>query len=319
LDLAPYIRELILLNECVILPDFGGFETHYAAAEYDVVHKRMLPPTKKVQFRADYIKGGEVLENHLCKHLNIKKEQASVLIRSYVQELNAQLDENREIIIAGVGLFTKGLGNSIDFSPFENENYLAESFGLDALPFEKSIEKPERQTKELKIRPRSNTLLFVVVGIGLICLLLILTIFISSKFDLYLFNIGDNAENNEMIIIGNSHYSDSIQKKIDESLSESTNLKSALYYSEQASSIKEAAAYPSFFLVAGSFRGLRNAELTRKELIKEGYSPEIIENDGYFRVTIGSFSDKMEAINELQRLRRQLNRSVWLLSLENNG
>ena len=138
MDLAPFIRELILLNECVILPDFGGFETQYAAAQYDNIHKRMLPPTKKVHFKSDFIKGGGVLEDHLCANLNINKEQAVLLIDNYVQELNERIDENREAIVAGVGLFTKGLGNSLDFTAFEDENYLVESFGLDALPFEKN-------------------------------------------------------------------------------------------------------------------------------------------------------------------------------------
>jgi hypothetical protein len=34
-DLAPYIRELILNHECIVLPDFGGFETTYSPEQYN--------------------------------------------------------------------------------------------------------------------------------------------------------------------------------------------------------------------------------------------------------------------------------------------
>jgi hypothetical protein len=317
LDLAPYIRELILLNECVILPNFGGFETQYSAAQYDSVHKRMLPPTKKVRFRSDYQKGGDVLEDHLCKHLHIKKDKAALIIEKYVKALNEQIEERREAIIEGVGLFTKGLGNSLNFMAFEEENYLADSYGLEALPYEEKHIEKIIEPYELKIRPRRNTLTIVAVGIGVIFLLLVLTIFISSKFDLYLFNIGDRNNQNDLLIIGNQFVqTDSTARQLDNTIVESTHLKKALFYSETQS--KELHQdITSFYLVAGSFKTLRNAEISQQELVKEGFLPDIIKNQGFYRVSIGNYTDKQEALQELQRFRRQINRSVWLLEVKN--
>ena len=314
MDLAPYIRELILLNECVILPEFGGFETQYAAAQYDKLNKRMLPPTKQVHFRDDFLKGGGTLEDHLCQHLNVQSDQATLYIEDYVLDLKTRINNNREAIISGVGLFTKGLGNSLSFTPFEEENYLAESFGLEALPIEeKEIELIPEQKREFKIRPRSNTLMFVIVGAIVISVLLVLTVFISSKFDLYLFNIGDQETQSDLIIIGNNSDSDSTYQSINNTLKESTYLKSALHYSEEEN-VNSDQDFQIYYLVAGSFKALKNAEITRNELVQDGYVPEIIENKGYYRVSIGTFYNKQEALRELQRLRRQLDRSVWLLT-----
>jgi hypothetical protein len=307
-----------MLNECIILPGFGGFETHYLPAQYDNRHKRMLPPTKKVHFRADYLKGGEALEDHLCKHLHIKHEQAKLLIDEYVTVLNQRLAENREAIIGGVGLFTLGLGDNLSFTAFEEENYLAESFGLEAFPFsqpEKAAPKVYPQ-KELKIRSRSNTLYFVVLGIVVISVLMAITVFISSKFDLYLFNIGDSSAQNDLIIIGNITDVDTSKKLIDSTIEESTNLKKALYYSESLAEKPESVS-KIYYLVAGSFKTYKNAEVLEKKMIDEGYLPQIIDNNGYYRVSIANFSNKKQALKELQRLRRQLDRSVWLLTVSN--
>lgn len=316
MDLAKYIRELILLNECVILPGFGGFETQYTAAKYNNATRQMMPPSKQVHFRSDYVQGSGVLEDHLSKCLRINTEQANLLITEYVTQLNKNLDNNNEAIISGVGLFTRSLGDLINFTPFQEENYLVDSFGLDALPYQGAPDTPpEEEKKQIKIKSRSSTLLFISVGIGLIAILLTLTVFISSRFDLYLFNIGDQTEQNDLIIIGSDAKADTAYQTIDNTLTEATDLKKALYYSESTIDLNETAE-PEYFIVAGSFKTHKNAENNQKQLLAEGYQPQIIENGGYLRVCIGSFVDKPDALHELQRLRRQLDRSVWLLHIE---
>lgn len=317
MDLAPYIRELVLLNECVILPSFGGFETNYTAAKYDTFKRQMLPPTKHIQFRQDYIKGGGVLEGHLCKRRKISNDQAVQEIEEYVTSLKRQLEKDNEVLIAGVGLFAKGFGGMLNFTPFEEENYLVDSFGLEALPYEqKEVNTENKPTQEFKMRARNNTLQFVIIGFAVISALLIVTVFISSKFDLYLFNVGDKHATDDLIIIGNQHAADTNYRRIDNTLTESTDLKTALYYAEE--STEDVSVDPIlYYLVAGSFKTSKNAENTQKELVEDGYMPSIIENQGFFRVTIGSYSDKQEALHELQRLRRQLDRSIWLLQVDN--
>jgi len=252
--------------------------------------------------------------SHLCERLHINEEQAKVLVEEYIKDVQGSLEQTNEAIITGVGLFTKGLGGMLSFSAFEEENYLADSFGLDALPFEQVAGEEQNNPvlPEPEIRPRSNTLQFVIVGFGLISLLLTLTVFISSRFDLYLFNIGDSDVSNDLLIIGNNT-NDTTYKQIDNTITESTDLKSALYYSEQNSDGDTQEQEIMYYLVAGSFKTLKNAESTRNALVNEGYMPSIIENQGFYRVTIGSYTNKQAALKELQRLRRQLDRSIWLL------
>lgn len=44
IDLARHIETLLLENDCVILPDLGGFVAHYNAATYIEEEHTFLPP-----------------------------------------------------------------------------------------------------------------------------------------------------------------------------------------------------------------------------------------------------------------------------------
>ncbi len=315
MDLAPFIRELILLNECVILPGFGGFETSYQPAHYDTLRKCMLPPTKKLRFRPDYVKGGETLEQHLVTRLRISQEESKKLIETYVEGLTKLIDSQREAIISGVGLFTKGLGNGLNFTAFEEENYLAESFGLEAFNLEKPLTKPTPPVaKKLILQPRRNTLTLVILGVVVICVLMAFTAILSARFDLYLFNFGDKKADSDLIILGPKAEVDTSLLRINQQINESTSIKNALLYSETQS--EEVKSEQKYYLVAGSFKTEKNAEAIERDLLKEGYLPEVFFYQNYYRVSIAKYTDKHQALTELQRLRRQVNRTVWLLVVE---
>lgn len=315
MDLAPFIRELILLNECVILPGFGGFETSYQPAHYDTLRKCMLPPTKRLRFRPDFVKGGGTLEQYLVTRLKISEDEAKKLVVTYVEELVKRIDAQREAIISGVGLFTKGLGNGLNFTAFEEENYLAESFGLEAFSLENPLTKPaEPVAKELILQPRRNTLTLVVIGIVVICVLMAFTAILSARFDIYLFNFGNKQSENDLIILGPKADVDTSLHRINQQINESTHIKNALLYSETQT--EEDKSEQKYYLVAGSFKTEKNAKAIEHDLFKEGYLPQVFFYQGYYRVSIAMYTDKIQALNELQRLRRQTNRTVWLLVVE---
>ncbi len=321
-DLSPYIKELIMVHECIILPDFGGIETSYLPAHYDNEQKHMIPPGKKVWFRSDYIRGGEVLENHLVEQLNIEPEKARKIIEEYITEIKTKLKNNQDTVISGVGVFRKKVDGELTFTAFSDENYLADSFGLESFPFEKKepIIKENKLIKEAEIfiRKRSNTLMYVIVGVIVICILMTITMFFASKFHLNLFNIG-NSGDNEMVIIGGTLKSDSLSIAIDKELENYTSVKNALSYSnnkEIEPETRPANVY-TYFLVAGSFSSFENADKLNDELVEDGFSSEVLEIKDSYRVCLGKFVDKDSALNELQRIRKQIDRSVWLFSTNN--
>ena len=50
IELERHIEILLLTNDCVIIPNFGGFMAHYRAAHFDERDNSFLPPTRTVGF-----------------------------------------------------------------------------------------------------------------------------------------------------------------------------------------------------------------------------------------------------------------------------
>jgi nucleoid DNA-binding protein len=317
-ELAPYIRELILSHECIILPDFGGFETTYNPARFNAELGQMLPPSKTIEFRPDYKIGGEVLEGHLCLKLNIDTTTAKNIIREYVSDLKLRLRNQEHILLDDIGIFRPSPSGNPVFESFSDINYLVDSFGLSPLEVSEkekitSLESPKMQIGE--IAARNSTLTFVIIGVIVISILLAITVFLSSKFDLYLFNIGSNKQDSEYIILGGK--ADKEVSKVNTQIEEYTSIKSALSYSTES---KDTVSPPAknYLLIVGSFKSYTNAKELNSKLMQDGFSSEIIESGGYYRVCVGRYEKKNTAQDELQRIRRQMNHSVYLLNATEN-
>ena len=285
-----------------------------------------MPPTKRVDFKPEYKKGGDVIKKYLCSKLDIDEQQAIQYIRTYVTDINSRLKNLERVNIDGVGELSVNISGKIEFNELREENYLADSFGLEPIEIRKEPTPtpapiPEKRTpvkkpQRLNVSGRSSTLTFVVVGIIVISILMGLTIFISAKFDLYLFNIGDfTGQKDDMIVIGGIT-SDPTYKALEEEIEKKTSTKNALQYTPGEQS-NEATSYNQFLLVAGSFKSYKNADDLKRNLLSDGFSPSIVEAGGHYRVCIGEFSDKQEALTELRRIRQNIDRSVWLLTVNN--
>ncbi len=74
-----------------------------------------------------------------------------------------------------------------------------------------------------------------------------------------------------------------------------------------------------YFLIAGSFERLNNAETFQKEMAGKGFKSEVITrnwgpNREYYKVSYMGFKDKQEAISHMKEERNKEGRdSVWVL------
>jgi nucleoid DNA-binding protein len=329
LDITPYIRELILSSECVILRGFGGFDTTYRNAALDKSKKLILPPGKKITFRPDWTKDNGILENYISKSLKIKSEEASKYIDLFVNELLTRLENEGSVLLPEIGSFRRGKARTIEFHELEDETYLADSFGLDTLDIE--TETPHKETSfQTELKPilperRKMTGWFVVIGLLLLSIMVASLIYISGKEGISIFSFSKKtdkaSDKSEVIVFGKKTdvLEDSVMKTIEQTLDKNTIPKKALTPDNISTEVvhpKEIIepAIHSYLLVAGSFKNIKNAEIMKARLEKRGFKPEILTNEGnYVRVIIGKFDNKDDAITELQRIRGQINQSVWLM------
>jgi cell division septation protein DedD len=330
LDITPFIRDLILLNECVILRGVGGFETSYKNAAFRKNKKAIAPPGKHVHFRPELLKDNGVLEKYIQKSTGISSENASEQIDIFVNTFFEQLRESGKVLLNGIGEFALDENSKLKFQEFEDVNYLADSFGLDTLDIiYKSL--PKEESKETKPPPvvlqrRKLTGWYVAIGVLLLVVTVTFIILIAESAGVSIFNFtGKNkqSDQSETVVFGPqiSVEKDSLTKAIEETINQKTSPKTALAISTEQTpafipvqkSTKTELSNNHYFLIAGSFKNARNAEILKEQLLRKGFVPEVYHREGdYYRVVIGRFNNRQEAIDELRRIRKQIDQSIWL-------
>lgn len=127
------IRELLFEQDCVIIPDFGGFITKYKSAVIDHLGQVIYPPTKSVSFNRQLRNDDGLLTNTFAQLNAVSFVDASVAVREYVRNFSTILNRDNSNTLDRIGVFTKNESGIISFEFFTAENYLSESYGLRAV------------------------------------------------------------------------------------------------------------------------------------------------------------------------------------------
>ena len=71
-----------------------------------------------------------------------------------------------------------------------------------------------------------------------------------------------------------------------------------------------------YYVIIGSFRNLENARQYNTDLLKKGFTPEILENEnGLFRISVGGYNEESAARARIAAIRTTYreHEDVWLL------
>lgn len=143
------LRELLFEQECVIIPNFGGFLTQYKSAEINHLAKVIYPPTKTVSFNRQLKNDDGLLINAYSSLNNVSYAEAALAVKKWVLNFERGLKETGEAKITKIGAFYwDKVNSSLSFDFESGQNYLAETYGLPevkAIPIarSKTTEKSE--------------------------------------------------------------------------------------------------------------------------------------------------------------------------------
>ena len=71
-----------------------------------------------------------------------------------------------------------------------------------------------------------------------------------------------------------------------------------------------------YYVIIGSFRSLENARQYRTDMVKKGFTPEILENEnGLYRISVGGYDEENAARAKIAGIRTAYDehKDVWLL------
>jgi len=145
--LTNYIHELLLSNEALIIPGLGAFISTYKPAE--ISGNEIKPPSKEISFTALFKNNDGVLVTAVARRAKISQPNALKRIERERENILYQLDKGEKVIFENVGVLFYNEKNEIQFTPFSEDNLLLDSFGLETITLEDTIEKPiESETSE---------------------------------------------------------------------------------------------------------------------------------------------------------------------------
>ena len=135
IELQRHIEILLLDNDCVIVPDFGGFVAHQVVSHYEQEDHMLLPPMRTLGFNPQLRINDSLLVQSYINALDISYPEALRRIESEVDEMKQVLSEEGYYTLENIGTLRVNSDGNIEFEPCEAGILSPEFYGLSACEF----------------------------------------------------------------------------------------------------------------------------------------------------------------------------------------
>lgn len=333
MNIAGYISKLLYYNDCVIIPDFGGFVTDYTPAKIHPTNHSFFPPSKSILFNSKLRNDDGILMHFIALEENIPYAEAKLEIGYFVQELKFLLEEGKDVVLDKIGILHKNSEDAFSFSPDKAVNYLETSYGLSSFisppivrkSMHKRLEKkfidrkpvPDSEKKDRKVYWAYVTIIPIILIVGWFVFMNeynnnntqqtgVLTIAepeveISEEVN------KDNSKHEKATQpLKDVNFSDTAQPPKQEPLTDSRNSNLPE---------KKIIVQQNYYIIGGAFQFKPNADKLIAMLHKSGYNATHagLNPKGLYLVSYFNTEDKSEALTNLAMIRRDSNPSAWLL------
>ncbi len=151
MDFNKHIRDLLYLEDCVILPGLGAFISNFKPAEIREETQTFFPPTKEIGFNAELKEDDSLLVNFIAGKERISTEQAEELVYEKITDIDERLKTGQTVSLEGIGTFSLSGDGVILFKALSGVNFFIESYGLSAFHFPELEQEKESFIKRSMI------------------------------------------------------------------------------------------------------------------------------------------------------------------------
>ncbi|SKB84421.1 HU domain-containing protein [Dyadobacter psychrophilus] len=127
------IRKLVGEYEFVIIPGFGALLSHQIPAAYDDMSQTFSPPAKKLAFNEFLKLDDGLLANYISRHESLSHLEAVDYVKGYTDELRQNLEQRGQAQIAGIGDFSKNIEGKLVFEPNTEKYFKDEWYGFEKI------------------------------------------------------------------------------------------------------------------------------------------------------------------------------------------
>ena len=132
IELAQHIETLLLENDCVIVPGFGGFVAHYSPATRVKEENIFLPPTRIIGFNPQLKLNDGVLVQSYMSAYDTSFADASRIVEKEVNEFIGLLHEEGKAHLDNIGEIQSNIYGNYEFVPYDYKITTPSLYGLDS-------------------------------------------------------------------------------------------------------------------------------------------------------------------------------------------
>jgi cell division septation protein DedD len=339
MDLSVYLSELLKTNDCVIIPDLGGFIANYQISGYDERTDQFTPPSKEIIFSGKLKKNDGLLVNYISERDGIGYLEARKRVSEFVAESIFRLENGERIIFAEIGTLRFDQNEHLIFEQELAKMVRTDAFGLDSFYFPRLVNKYSQSLKPVfrdkdpePQRHLHPALKYALIGIPLVVALYLIPynkVFDQSKLvhqqtsSTASLPINDTKLINKVEASKNTTEQNSAASAVGSTpapASTNTQQPEKIIAQQLEKPINQTVVndLPSgkYHVVGGCFKVRENADKLADKLIKQGY-PAQVSNLGkyFFRVSVQSFQTRREAELALTQLAKsEPGTGYWLMA-----
>lgn len=329
IELERHIEILLLSNDCVIVPELGGFMAHYVEARYDAEDGTFLPPLRTLGFNPQLKMNDSLLVQSYIEAYDISYPEALRRIEAEVAEVRQHLDAKGEFELNDIGTLRLNEEGHLTFEPCEAgiltpTLYGLSSFEMQPILKEEEPEVPQETTPDIvseeegAITIKMSWLRNVAAVAAAVVAFLMIGAPISNSDT-------TEVQQSAFIPISTSHTSHHADEAV---MTDTTAQQVATDVlvtpadtpatpQEKVTLSEMAPAAPTYCIVLASQVNRKNATNFIDLLNEQGFNDARLMEAKFLRVVYGNYASEEEAQQSLKDLRSQSRhfREAWVMKV----
>jgi len=306
MDFGKYIKELLMIHDCVILPGLGGFIANYKHAEIQHAQQIILPPSRQILFNQNLVNNDGLLYAHASMLSGYGYKEVQDMAEIFVKNILRDTGRGAKCTLDDMGYFYRDGEKELQFSANTKSNLLIDSYGMPSVQYQVFETRRISETRKYRAVPagmepvasRQKTRRFVMTAAAA-CLAAAL-VFVPIRTGFFSEARFDIQNSSPVIPI------EQTTPALDQ-----TPLTEVIPASDPA----DVNPGNTYNIIVGSFREFGNARQLRNKLVEKGYEARILTGDNaFFRVSAGNATLREAADRIIADVRSQGYESAWMLS-----
>jgi hypothetical protein len=134
IKLTTDIKDLLLEDGSISIPDFGGFTSAYKPAVVDAMNGQLAPPSYHIAFDANLQMNDGRLVDYIRQKYRLSSTAAMEYIEAFANEARNSFEKGEIVVLPEIGRLYRDFAQKIQFLP-DATNFNTDSFGLPSINY----------------------------------------------------------------------------------------------------------------------------------------------------------------------------------------